>query len=117
MDAQSTTERREGMTDLELTETATRWLGIYHSTSRYGVVFVGSGFALPQAFYPLEDRNDLDKIIQKLPDTYCILIEPPTFGIYIRDWVLGESVKFGSYPTDYARAILELVYQLQKENL
>lgn len=117
------------MDDLELTKAAAEFCGIdtyhwsqdfdsykeYHDfqMKHHGKVKYGEK-DFEKCFDPLHDRNDLEKVEVGLPTGYMIVIEPELQSFELRNHTEDWGVE-GSYPSDYPRAVLELVYQLQKE--
>ena len=108
------------MTDLELTERVAQWLGYDEPTTlqRYdGIrevnIRVDNEWFV---FDPLNDKNDLWMVLEKLIDTHEIKI---TLGIN-KDWKLFELWNNKNYElakvgffTDLPRTVCELVAELE----
>ena len=92
----------------DLSEIAARWLGYEPSIIDDEVYIEGECFA--NRFNPLEDRNDLVRVEEKLP--YEITIRGNRFWINSEETIYGTPLKKGRYPADYPTALLELVKTL-----
>jgi hypothetical protein len=98
--------------DLELTETCAKWLGLKYVISSDSYIVIPN-----QRSYCTEifDWNDLmtkvvPKLILKCP--YWITIDYSDSLIFTIDCLHKGTVKQGKFPDDFPRAVLELVAKL-----
>lgn len=120
--------------DLNLTEIAARWLRLEYrirdhicggDTPKLIDIKDGDNWYI---FSPLHDLNDLDKVVVRLLDYQFQLeiwkcpIKGKLFNIHrykkseAPHYLKKVTYKEGSYPSDYASAILELVAEIAKDD-
>jgi hypothetical protein len=103
------------MDDLELCETAAKWLGINYEIIGYRKPFIAIVGEYvkgnkPVHFDPLTNWNDLMlKVVPKLPKGTRMVIGK---GDFIVGHIMKRGTVRGKFPDDFPRAVLELV----KEN-